>query len=361
MTQTDHLQKRMHGKGQLSGLTAAAQMLAVTLCLAGGQSAWAAEHTDALGAPDWLVIGKEGTIFKRYPRQATELEPKTEACRLEPGQKVELWGPPLELTTGYFLVNMRNFPEGCRFSSGFFYTGHVESISATVRKQTTAGGYRLKIKDDIWFRRGTGHPDTLNIGEDKCTLHWNEEIDLQGPPLIFDEKFYVVNLERFLPGCPFSLGLVPINGADIISPPPPHTGDEPFQGPLGFAYAKASAQVADRMPGSGWCYLGVARALSQVLGYDPWARNGIPGNSAYQFGRWANANPAELARIFGLKRAYYPALKAPIGSVFVYEPGYQGANRTHGHIEIKVSSTTVCSDYCAWINRAPSGLYVPIR
>jgi hypothetical protein len=309
------------------------------------------------GEPFWIQTGDKVTVLKRIAREADSLPPD-QVCDLQPGTIIDLTGPAVELSNGHLLVNSKDFTPGCSFSSGFIFRGHVKTISAVKHSENTDGGYSFVVKKDTWLRRGTGKHETLKLKTEKCTLHAGERIKLQGAPHIFEGNMYVANLEKRIPGCEFSLGLVSKDDVDLQNPVNQASQGAPSD--YGRRLARASLNVAAAMPGSGYCYAGVARAIVASVGVDVWSMHGIPGNSAYQFGRWANANPATLASSLRLARANINVHAAPIGSVFVYEPRFAGAHPVHGHIEIKVSAFQACSDYCGSVYRQPSYIYVPL-
>jgi hypothetical protein len=123
-------------------------------------------------------------------------------------------------------------------------------------------------------------------------------------------------------------------------------------------------QGGGRTKGPGYCYTGVWKALKSATGITESIGDkiGVPVEHAYQFGIWANNNPKYLAKYLGYKRIYPSSGRsAPTGSILVYNKRQCGANPDSGHIEIKVNSTTACSDYCAPIRSCRPIVYAPIK
>jgi hypothetical protein len=86
-------------------------------------------------------------------------------------------------------------------------------------------------------------------------------------------------------------------------------------------------------------------------------------NSAFAFTRWANSSPRELAEAGLAQKKNVDMDDLPIGSVLVWSRGECGYNRTHGHIEIVISPTRACSDFCGTIKRGcgTPDVFVPVR
>lgn len=111
----------------------------------------------------------------------------------------------------------------------------------------------------------------------------------------------------------------------------------------------------------GRCYEFVWSALRSVLGWQiedlP-----VPATSAYQFGDWVDAHPQSARSGLALARWKGSARTAPVGSVLVWNPGQCGYSSEHGHIEIKVSTDTACSDFCqAYTKCSEPRVYAPVR
>lgn len=137
-----------------------------------------------------------------------------------------------------------------------------------------------------------------------------------------------------------------------------------FDQTLANRYANDSKAFAGA-GSQGRCYEYVWRSLSRVRGAALAEQSGAGSESAWMFGSWANARPSELKRIFGLKRidnAGYDQHSAPAGSVLVYDAGQCGHHPQHGHVEIKVSKSQACSDFCRPVpSCAKPWIYVPAK
>lgn len=159
------------------------------------------------GASYFIQIKPGGdTDLKRIAVPSSELTRGEEACGLPAGAKILLTQPPIRLSNGHYLINRTEIPRGCSFSSGFVYAEHVASTSRPLITESSGGGFKLKPKRDLYFKRGTGQSGPMDKGSEKCTLYGNASYDLQGPPILFGDH-YVINLARRIEGCSFTLGL----------------------------------------------------------------------------------------------------------------------------------------------------------
>lgn len=139
-------------------------------------------------------------------------------------------------------------------------------------------------------------------------------------------------------------------------------GEDAAPGGANSSFASSARSVANRRGTVGRCYEGVAEAMDIAFGTsaETWSANGIGAAHAYQFADWANANPGSLASIFRLTRSSVSAGNAPVGSLFIYEPGRCGMSAESGHIEVKVGGSEACSDHCRIYSCEPSYVYVPV-
>ncbi len=113
----------------------------------------------------------------------------------------------------------------------------------------------------------------------------------------------------------------------------------------------------DGYSAGGWCALQVSNSVEQS-GIVPrgvsWYRN-----NAIDMAEHFNANPGYLARA-GFRRGDTSPSSIPRGSIIAWRRGQCGYNRTYGHIEISVdtSSSRACSDFCGSIRKTCGNPYV---
>lgn len=147
-------------------------------------------------------------------------------------------------------------------------------------------------------------------------------------------------------------------------------GPPPKKGPLDDYDATRGKKLADKAlalwngkAAGGMCLKGV-RISAESSGIIPTPPGWTRFAGAYQWGEWANAHPADLAKIGFRRVTGLGARGIPRGSIIVWQRGQCGYSKTWGHIEIVVdtASTRACSDYCGTVKTcAEPWTYVPVK
>ena len=136
------------------------------------------------------------------------------------------------------------------------------------------------------------------------------------------------------------------------------TGSETAPGhdaAYGDRIADAALRV-DGQPSRDWCLAEVQNSLERA-GVRAFPR--LPG--AVDLDNWMMRQGNGL-RAWGFEKQSRDVGNIPRGSIIAWRPGQCGYHGTYGHIEIVVSDSRACSDYCGTIKRgcgAPN-VYVPV-
>lgn len=125
---------------------------------------------------------------------------------------------------------------------------------------------------------------------------------------------------------------------------------------LGNRVADMAARVDGRASGN-MCLKGVGDALD-AAGIQPLFPR-LP--AAVDFDDWARGNPGELAAR-GYQQQDRSIDDLPRGTIITWRPGQCGYHSQYGHIEIVISPTRACSDYCGNIKQGCGlpGIFVPV-
>jgi muramidase (phage lysozyme) len=210
--------------------------------------------SDAADSPYWIEASA-ATIFKNTPLDAKNLS-DSKKCNLQAEQRIPLTMPPMKMSNGHYFVAMATFQDGCSFSAGYLYQGHVHDTSQPViHEDASTSLLKIEVKRKTWLRLGTLEVEKQILSEEKCELKEGDSIAVQGPPIAFWE-FYMVNIKQQLPGCGFSLGLIPSEDVTIVElpvPPPPQPGHPP---------RPPDSQAPPPQPGKGR-----VQAMLDVIGY----------------------------------------------------------------------------------------------
>lgn len=162
----------------------------------------------------WVTTGQD-TYFKNVTRNQSDIN-SSKACKIDKGTRFPLTAAPLRLANAHTFVSMLELPPLCDFSSGFFYTPHIEA-SSSVASLEAKSGISMTVKKETWFQRGTLPEQNLERGSEKCTLYQGGKLRLQAEPVKI-WKYYMITLEKFIPGCDFSLGFVAEEDVKIKRP-----------------------------------------------------------------------------------------------------------------------------------------------
>ncbi len=129
-----------------------------------------------------------------------------------------------------------------------------------------------------------------------------------------------------------------------------------YDASLGNRVADMAARVDGRASGN-MCLKGVGDALD-AAGIQPTFPR-LP--AAVNFDDWARGNPGELAAR-GYQQQDRSIDDLPRGTIITWRPGQCGYHSQYGHIEIVISQTRACSDYCGTIKQGcgSPGIFVPV-
>lgn len=320
-------------------------------CIARKFNATDSHVTDGSQAGIEIVIAGNATFLKVSKDDSSTLELGSQKCVLAKDSKIALLEPFVE--DGYHLVvKLKEKLEGCGFSEGYVYSGHVVHQNPdgdeNVREDGPVGNRRICKTggDGVNFRAGpatTSEILTPVVDDTAITLTGKVSGDFIQADITLDGKGYK--------------GWVKTEFVCNLSA----SGE--FNSTIASSFRSAIiVGTQGRNYGRGDCYLYVWTALKDVLGSHIESLP-VPITSAYQFGDWVDANPETARASMKLVRGKYTRWNAPVGSMFVWNRGQGGYNYKHGHIEIKINDSTACSDGCWPIN--PSGpeprVYIPVK